>query len=1164
LLPALAGGVLPGSERWRRVLLRPGAHPMSELRRVLVSGTADPVAEALDTLGPGERLLLAVDQLEELFTACSDEAERGAFVETLTRAAVDPDRRAIVVVAARADFYGRCAEYPALASLLGANNVLVVPMQPSELRRAIEVPAARVGLKVEPELTDALVDDVDGEPGALPLLSTSLLELWQKRAGDTLTLAAYRESGGVHGAVARLAETTYARIPDPHRPLVRSLMLRLVGEGEGDAAVRRRAPLAELDLERNEDAARVLATLADSRLVTVSEGSVEVAHEALLREWPRLREWIEEDSQGRRLRRHITQAATEWDTAGKDQGELYRGARLAAALDWSTDHAFELNELERAFVTESREASEKETKHVRRTNRRLRGLLIGAAVLLAAAVIGGVFALVQRGNAREAAGEAEQAADEASTSAAQARAAEGEARAAEARAEEEADRAIAAETVQLAQRLGAQALVEQDLGLSLLLARQAVEIHDSPQTRGYLLADLLRSPAAIGTIHGNYVLRDIALSPDGRTLAVPDIAGLLQFDAQTLEQIGEREYPVNLDTEGVAFSPDGATLALGGDGFIRLVDAHTHEQLAEARIDAGASQIVFSSDGSQLAVVHTRPGAGPDWVTIRDAATLRRIGAPIRPEGFRGWWISQWWTVPSIALTPDGRSLVTASAAGELAWWDLASHEKTRALEIPDGYRALALSPDGETAAIGLDDGIELIHVRTGAVRQSAGSLASNPIRLSFSPDGRTLVSTSTDGTVTLWDAGTATVRETLRGHSAAVQQPAFSRDGKTLYTTSLDGTVIAWDLKGDRRLGRTFTFGRDPGLGPYPDRHPGAFSPDGQVIAVGLKGEGVALWDASDLTQIGPPLLQTGGEVDVLAFSPDGQTLAAVANDGGLCFNQPDPPDPCSVATIWDVESRSLRLGPFPIDPWSTRGVSFSADGTMLATAAFEGVRLWDVATGAELAHIGSRRSAGGVVFSPTEPDVLAFITDGWDGSNVREWGGEAEIWDVARRSRIWTLKPDKPEAGGYLGWAIAFSPDGRLLATGGEDPFVHLWDVRTGKLIRDFEKNVKTALALDFTPDGKTLAMSGGEPYVSLWDVATGAEIGTRLTAGAREALLDLSPYGRQLLMTLSNGEGAVWDIDPESWKQRACELANRTLTPEEWEEFLPGRPYEPACAD
>ena len=362
LLPALAGGVLPGSGGWRRLLLRPGERPLEELRRVLVSGAKDPLAEALDTLPSGARLLLAVDQLEELFTACRSDAERAAFADTLARAAADPDGRAVVVVALRADFYGRFAAYPGLAELLAANHVLVGPMQASELRRAVELPASRVGLRVEADLADALVDDVEGEPGALPLLSTALLELWQKRPDDALTLAAYRESGGVHGAVARLAEGTYARIPDERRQLVRAVMLRLVGEDEGDAPVRRRAPLAELDLERNEDVADVLATLADSRLVTVSEGSVEVAHEALLREWPRLREWIEEDTEGRRLRRHITQAATEWDAAGRDQGELYRGARLAAALDWTADHALDVNELEREFVTESREASEKRHK----------------------------------------------------------------------------------------------------------------------------------------------------------------------------------------------------------------------------------------------------------------------------------------------------------------------------------------------------------------------------------------------------------------------------------------------------------------------------------------------------------------------------------------------------------------------------------------------------------------------------------------------------------------------------------------------------------------------------------------------------------------------------------------------------------------------------------
>ncbi len=1100
LLPALAGGVLPGSEGWRRLLLRPGERPLDELRRVLVTGAKDPLAEALDALPGNARLLLAVDQFEELFTACRSDAERAAFSDTLVRAAADPEGRAVVVVALRADFYGRFAAYPGLAELLGGNQVLVGPMQASELRRAVELPAGRVGLRVEPELADALVDDVEGEPGALPLLSTALLELWQKREDKALTLAAYRESGGVHGAVARLAEGTYARIPGERRQLVRAVMLRLVGEGESDA-VRRRAPLAELDLERNEDVADVLATLADSRLVTLSEGNVEVAHEALLREWPRLREWIEEDTEGRKLRRHITQAATEWESAGRDQGELYRGARLAAALDWTADHSLDVNELEREFVTESREASEKETKRVRRTNRRLRGLLVGVAVLLAAAVAGGIFAAVQRGEARDA------------------------------------------ETAQLAQRLGAQALVEDDLDRSLLLARQAVAIDRSPQTRSYLLEALLRSPKAVGIMHGeNGFLRAIAVSRDGRTLAVASYRdGLLFFDTRTYARIGGTS-PVTGYVESVAYSPQGDTLAVGGDGSIRLLDARSHEQLAETLMDGLVTRLIFSRDGSRL-VVATGESV-PDSISIRDPATLAPIGAPIEPEGYAGAYRAQLWGAPGLALTPDGSSVLTASNEDELVWWDLRSRSATRRVKIGTGHHALALSSDGNTAAVGIDRGIQLVDTRSGAVRSSAGVLTDAPNWLAFSSDGRTVVSTGLDGAVTLWDVRSATVRETLRGHSASASQPEFSLDGKTLYTTSHDGTAIAWRIGGDRGLGRPFEF--TPGRAARDYRHPGAYVLDGRLIAVGLKGRGIGLRDSETLARAGAPMLKTGGEVNALASDPDGRMLAAGTRAGRV--------------VLWDVASRSLRLGPFSVSKKPVEGLSLSADGTMLATAGQGGARLWDVATGAARGRVGDDSSVGAVAFSPAAP-LVAIVVAGYPDPD--EQAGVVEVWNVTRRSLVMRLRPDL--APDVIGYALAFTPDGRVLASGGlGDRFVHLWDVEKGKLLRELEQNVGGVHSLEFSLDGRTLAVGGyGEPYAALLDVATGAQLGPRLTAGRDAAMVDVSPDGRSLLQTHGSGEGAVWDIDPESWARRACALANRTLTQEEWKEFLPGRPYEPACA-
>ena len=354
LLPGLAEGVLPGSERWRLVLLRPGEHPASALDAAVAAA------------GPDARLVVAVDQFEEIFTACGDEDERVAFVDALLACARDPRRRALVLIAVRADFYGRCASYPELWRLLGANQVTVGPMRRDELRRAIELPARRAGLAVEPDLTDALISDVEGEPGALPLMSTALLELWQRRDGRRLRLAAYEQAGGVDGAVARLAERTYERLDPAQREIARRILLRLAGEGEGDAVVRRRVGFDELP---GQGVPEVLDALADDRLVTVSEGTVEVAHEALLREWPRLRGWLEEDAHGRRLHQQLAIAAREWDAGGRDPGELYRGARLAGALEWAGAHEAALNTAERAFLEQSRGASE-------RSQRRLRAVLV--------------------------------------------------------------------------------------------------------------------------------------------------------------------------------------------------------------------------------------------------------------------------------------------------------------------------------------------------------------------------------------------------------------------------------------------------------------------------------------------------------------------------------------------------------------------------------------------------------------------------------------------------------------------------------------------------------------------------------------------------------------------------------------------------------------------
>ena len=325
------------------------------------------------TSGVGGRFVLAVDQFEELFTACRDEPERSRFAARLSGLAQGGDG-ASVVVALRADFYGRCAAYPELARLLAANQVLVGALRHVELRSAIVDPAERAGLVVESELADALVADVEHQPGALPLLSTALLELWQRRDGTRLRLATYEETGGVLGAVARLAEDAFGRLDPAQQAVARTVLLRLAEVEPEGGVERRRLPLAELEATGDGAAAGVIEQLADARLLTISAGSVEFAHEALLREWPRLRDWIEEDRDDLRLHRSLSLAEQEWTRLDGDESALYHGARLAEAQEWAERGDPGPTEPERAFLAASAERERRE----RRSHRRRLAIAVAA------------------------------------------------------------------------------------------------------------------------------------------------------------------------------------------------------------------------------------------------------------------------------------------------------------------------------------------------------------------------------------------------------------------------------------------------------------------------------------------------------------------------------------------------------------------------------------------------------------------------------------------------------------------------------------------------------------------------------------------------------------------------------------------------------------------
>jgi hypothetical protein len=362
VLPALRRSVGRGSGSLSIRVFTPGRHPLDLLTDQL--GRALPPATS-----PNARLLLLVDQFEELFTQCDDQAERQQFVARLLAAATDPRAQCDVLLTLRADFYGQCFTYPQFASLVSAHQLTLGPLDDDGLTQAIEAPARRVGLALEPGLVERLLNDAKGRSGALPLLQMVMSELWERRLQGWLTNAAYSAVGGLAGAIASRAEAVYTSLESPSRRVARDVLLRLIQPGEGSLDTRRRVRMHELYVRSSnkELIDEVVGSLTDAHLLTTTNDShtnervVEISHEALISEWPRLRGWVDEDRMKLVALHRLSDAATEWDNARRDEGRLYRGTQLDQTAEWPEDDLAQLNMLERDFLDASNALKQRET-----------------------------------------------------------------------------------------------------------------------------------------------------------------------------------------------------------------------------------------------------------------------------------------------------------------------------------------------------------------------------------------------------------------------------------------------------------------------------------------------------------------------------------------------------------------------------------------------------------------------------------------------------------------------------------------------------------------------------------------------------------------------------------------------------------------------------------
>ncbi|MGY1700691.1 nSTAND1 domain-containing NTPase [Geodermatophilus sp. SYSU D00766] len=1155
LLPALAVGALPGSGIWSAVVLTPGPRPGAVLRARLADAPAD------------RPVVLVCDQLEELWAPRVDADERAAFLDALL-ALLDDGRVVRCVVVLRGDAVGRLAEHAALAERLGAALVLVPPMTAEELREVVDGPAAAVGLTSEPDLVDAVVADVAGRPTALPLLSTALVGTWERRRGDRLTLAGYLAAGGVAGAVAQAAEAAWSALDDAGRETARRLLLRLADTDDGGAPVRRPRPVGELGLEDPGRRAVVDAFVA-RRLLAVDGEVLDVVHEALLTAWPRLSRWLEEDAAGRAVRRHLAPAAREWSERGEPDEELYRGARLAAALEWAADA--DVAPAERRFLDVSRQRADAELTDARArldrevaARRRTRRLAAGLAAVLAVALVAAGLAVTGRSAA------------------------------------ERASRAAArASLVADANRLAALSATVGPLDVSALLAAEGYRLAGTPEAEDALFGGLVARRRAVRatSFTGNLFGTRLA---GGRVLVVYAGRRVLRWD---LDSPGPPEVLVDVQARveagedwdtwlGNGASPTddrvvtwGATAT--GEPWIRLVDGAGHVDLLPGAAQLGGDpvQVSYAADGRLLEVFVAGPAGEAGGIPWR----LVRVDPSGEPRGVVLDGTLPGATGPLGGDTSDDRSVDVLWSREDPARVVLVDRAAGRSVPVSLPARDAAVAEHralSSGAAVLWDDGAVTLVDRTGAVVQDLAVPGTEVADVALAPDGSWAVTVGQGGVV-LWDVDPATgrwsLREVLTGHAGDVLAADVDASGERLVTTAVDNTIVVWDVRPDGGFGTP-----QPGTpGRWPAGAPAVVEP-GRLAVLPTRrmppvhGEPPYLGEETvevAATFLDPRTGEVVGQVPVgdtvadafhgasAAVSPDGRWVAVTS---GLAATVLDARTRAVVARVELPPSEEVGLDDRPYPAGTVCCAAWTPDGSRLLLGAGGHLPGVLVPTGPEqppgeiaVVDAGTWRVVDSV---PLElpPSVLRPDGTGRLLAVGLTNGTEVLVLDAATLAvlhRAPLRVDDSP-------WALAFSGNGRWLAAAGESGRLHVVDTRTWRAREPATLRAFGAtLQLGWLADDRTVVATGHDGTAVLFDVRRGVVRGGPLPAspdGAPGYTALLPGNAGELVLVADDRPGTRYPLDPAVWLRAACDLAGRDLTRAEWSRYLPGRPWAPTCSD
>ncbi len=1126
LIPQLKTGALEGSQTWHYATIKPGARPLDalaaelaqlqnrdlELALRLSRSLAESdrallmAADILVEQEDGQRLMMVVDQFEELWTQ-ADANERDQFVKLLLAATEASDTPILIVLTMRADFLDRALEHRALAERIERHVVLVSPMQDDELREAIVRPAENAGGSFEPGLVEELIEQVQGRPGALPLLEYTLLELWKRCEADGLmSWTAYRSLGGVEGALAaRADQLLHQHYTSEQQAELRRLLLRLVQPGEGTTDTRRRARLDELVPvgKSIHDVQLLLKPLIDERLLTTgrdnvnSEETVEVSHEALLHDWPTFRKWINEARGDLRFQLQLTEDAAEWEAAGGSDELLWRGLRLAQAEAWVERTQARLNARDQTFLDTSRAAEEarrvaeesarKEREQLlvqraedeRRNVARLRVFLTVGGVLLLIAAGLAVYALNQTNIATVFAAQSARNAELSAT--------------AEALARTQA-------RVSNAQANAGEALFELGRGNAdrgMLLARASV-ITDTQQP---LLA-IRAVREATQQVVPNRSLRGhtksvntVAWHPDGKhVLTASDDQTARVWDTASGEVIAT--FTGHTDAIwSAAWRPDGQQVLTGSaDGTAKIWDAASGQVIAtlEEHTDRVLA-VAWSPDGQQVLT-----GSADGTAKIWDAASRQVVATLVGHTS----------SINAVAWSPDGRQVLTGSDDGTAKIWDGASEQVIVTLVgHTSSINGVAWSPDGQQVLTGSDDTTARIwNSVSGQLRITLEAHVVSVWAVTWSPNGEQVLSSGWDSRAKIWDAESGQIVATLLGHTSSVYGVAWSPSGQQVLSGSADTTVKIWDIVSDEAV-ITLTDHTDDVLA-------GGWSPDGTQIVTGSADATAKIWNVRSRQVVATLKGHTDGIWSV-AWRPDGQQVLTGSVDG--------------TARIWDVATGQAII---TLEKHTDRvmAVAWSPDGTRALTGSSNSTaKIWSTASGEVTATlVGHTGTIWSAAWSPDGQQVLTGSAD-----------GTAKIWNVATGQVLTTLKGHTGDIN-----AVAWRPDGEQVLTGSNDRTARIWDTASGQSVTTLEGHTFSVWSVAWRPDGEQVLTGSNDRTARIWDAASGQSVATLEGHNSTVAIVVWSPDGKQVLTGSQDKTAKLWISDTTliiaDLTRRVCNVA------------------------